>query len=400
MKKQLTFLCLTCDFKGAEFLVALHELGHKAFLVTSQKTENDPWPREYLEDIFFMPENDGRDWSMDTLISGTAYLFRANKIDKIIALDDYDVKKAALLREEFRSPGMGETTARHFYDKLAMRMIAKENNIRIPDFSGLFNDEEIRAFFERNSGPYFVKPRSDAGAIGIRKLENEEEFWDWNHQNIDNRHNYLIECFTPGHVYHVDSLYTNYKPHFTRASRYLQPPFDIAHGGGVFRSQTLDVKSKEEKKLEKLNKKLLEAFGLKFGASHSEFIKSDKDGKFYFLETSARVGGASLADMVEAASGINLWAEWARIEAAMLQELPYMPPKAEKSNAGIVVTLSKFENPDHGPLNHPSIVWRMKKKYHVGLIVKNDESEHVFSTLNQLTDQIYHEYHASIPLKE
>ncbi len=400
MKKQLTFLCLTCDFKGTEFLIALHELGHKVFLVTSQKNEHDPWPREYLEDIFFMPETDGRQWDMDTLVSGTAYIFSQHKVDKIVALDDYDVKKVALLREEFRSPGMGETTARHFYDKLAMRMIARENNIRIPDFSPLFNDGEINEFLSRTKGPWFVKPRSDAGTLGIRKINNPDEFWAWNEEHKEIRYTFLIECFTPGPVYHVDSLYTDYKPHFTRSSRYLQPPFEIAHGGGVFRSQSLDTKSKDAKQLKKLNSTLLEAFGLKFGASHSEFIKNDEDGKFYFLETSARVGGASLADMVEAASGVNLWAEWARIESAMILDLPYAPPIAEKSNAGIVVTLSRFEDPDYGPLEHPSVVWRMIKKYHVGLVVKDDDSEKVTELLNRFTDKIFADYHASVPLRE
>jgi biotin carboxylase len=50
---------------------------------------------------------------------------------------------------------------------------------------------------------------------------------------------------------------------------------------------------------------------LKHGAAHTEFIKCNEDGKIYFLETSSRVGGAHIAEMVEAASGINLWGEWA-----------------------------------------------------------------------------------------
>ena len=400
MKKQLTFLCVSCDFKAVEFLRALHELGHKVFLVTSQKTEELPWPRECLQDIFFMPQNDGRKWDMDTFREGTAYIYREHPIDKMIALDDYDVKKVAMLREDFRSPGMGDTTARHFYDKLAMRMIARDNNIRIPDFSALFSDEEIKDFFVRSNGPWVVKPRSDAGALGIRKLQTEADFWAWNTEHLDVRHTYLIECFTPGHVYHVDSLFTNSKPHFTRSSRYLQPPFEIAHGGGVFRSQTLDVGSKEDKQLTKLNTQLLQAFGLKFGASHSEFIKSNEDGKFYFLETSARVGGAHLADMVHGASGINLWAEWAKIESAMLLGETYKIPKAEKSNAGIIVTLSRFENPDYTQLEHPARWWTMNKKYHVGLILKDDSSEKVFDLLNEYTDKIFADFHTSVPLKE
>lgn len=400
MSRQLTFLCISCDFKGNEFLQALHELGHKVFLVSSKKTEHEPWVRHCLEDIFFMPQDDGRNWDLNTLLQGTAFIFRTHKVDKIIALDDYDVKKVSWLREEFRSPGMGETTARHFYDKLAMRMIARDNDIRIPGFSSLFNDDDIRKFFDSSEGPWVVKPRSDAGALGIRKLADEHAFWEWNDTHKENRHTYLIEEFKPGHVYHVDALMTDYKPLFTRSSRYLQPPFDIAHGGGVFRSQSLDVKDPESKKLKELNAKLIKAFGLKFGASHSEYIKCNEDGKFYFLETSARVGGANLANMVEAASGINLWAEWAKIEAAMLLGEKYKLPETENSNAGIVATLSRFETPDYTPLEHPSVVWKMQKTYHVGLIVKNDDAQEVYELLNKFTEKIFADYHSTVPLKE
>ena len=37
---------------------------------------------------------------------------------------------------------------------------------------------------------------------------------------------------------------------------------------------------------------------------------------FVFLETSARVGGAFIVDTIEAATGINLWREWAKLEIA------------------------------------------------------------------------------------
>ena len=42
---------------------------------------------------------------------------RSKKIDRIVALDDFDVEKGAYLREHFQISGMGQTTARHFRDK-------------------------------------------------------------------------------------------------------------------------------------------------------------------------------------------------------------------------------------------------------------------------------------------
>jgi biotin carboxylase len=80
----------------------------------------------------------------------------------------------------------------------------------------------------------------------------------------------------------------------------------VAHQGGAYISRTLERGSADEKTLLTINKKLMRALGLERGATHAEFIKSDADGKFYFLEIAARVGGAYIADVLEAASGQSL----------------------------------------------------------------------------------------------
>jgi len=48
---------------------------------------------------------------------------------------------------------------------------------------------------------------------------------------------------------------------------------------------------------------LIAALGLVRGVAHAEFIQAHGDGNFCFLECAARVGGAYINEMVEAASG-------------------------------------------------------------------------------------------------
>ena len=392
------FLCVSCEFKGSAFLKAIAEKGHRVYLVTAESKQHEAWPREILTDLFFMPQTDGRIWNMDDLKQGMAHIMRSNKIDRVIALDDYDVQKAAYLREEFRMPGMGQTTARHFYDKLAMRIQARDAGIPVPGFSGLFNDEDINTFLQNSKGPWFVKPRSDAGALGIRKIETVEAFWQHSEVLGENRDRFLIEEFLPGDVYHVDSLTFNGKVLFTRCSQYLQPPFEIAHGGGIFRSHSIPVNESPTPELKATNEHVLIAFGMKHGASHSEFIISD--GRVYFLETSARVGGAHLAEMVEAASGVNLWREWANIEHAMLSGTTYDMPETIDSNAGIVASLSRHEHPDYSQYHDPEIWWTMPKKYHCGFIFRHDSRQRILELLDKYLHVIQKDYHASVPLKE
>ncbi len=400
MDRTYVFLCIACEYKGGAFLRQLKRLGHTVFLVTSEKTRHDAWPVDDIEEIFYMPEKDGRKWDMQQLSSGVAYLFRAHKIDRVIALDDYDVWKAARLREEFRIPGMGETTARHFFDKLSMRIEARDAGLPVPGFSALFNDDTIRQFLKTSQGPWLAKPRRDAGSLGIRKIPDAEAFWKWSDEAGDHRHEYLLEEYRPGIICHVDGLNYHDETLFTRCSQYLDAPFDVAHGGGIFQSKTMGSKDPLAKKLVNLNTKVLSAFGLRHGASHSEYIVRDGGKEILFLETSARCGGAHLTDMVEAASGLNLWAEWANIEHAVLTGKKYHLPLVDELQAGIIVTLSKYEKPDYNGFTDEEIWWTLNKDYHIGFIFQHKTEKRINEMMGKYAAVIRDEFATTVPLKE
>ncbi len=393
----LTFLCVSSYFKGEDFIRSCKQEGNRVFLVTSKGLETEPWPWDHIDETFYLEEDEVQQWNMNDFISGLAYFMRHHKIDRIVALDDFDVEKAAHLREQFRIPGMGQTTARYFRDKLAMRIKAAEAGIPVPAFSDLFHDEDINEYARTVSPPWMVKPRSEASATGITKVHSAEELWEVIHKLGDHRPNYLVEQFKPGDVYHVDALTVDGKVQFARASQYLSTPMEVAHGGGVFRSHTIAFGSKEDKALQKLNTKVMKAFGMQFSASHTEFIRCHEDGKFYFLETSSRVGGAHLAEMVEMSSGINLWGEWAKIESAMASGKAYELPPVNDDYAGIIVSLSRFARPDTSSFADPEICWRMDKDHHIGMIVKSESRERVLELLDQYTERVLRDFHASAP---
>jgi hypothetical protein len=148
-----------------------------------------------------------------------------------------------------------------------------------------------------------------------------------------------------------------------------------------------------------LNEKVIKAMGLLRGVSHTEFIEADEDGKLYFLETSARVGGAHIADLVEAASGINLWREWAKIETQRgVGDYEY--PQVQNNYAGIIQSLAKQEWPDLTNYNDPEIIWKLNKRFHAGLIIRSDNPERVEELLDTYTQRFYNDFFATAPMKE
>lgn len=391
-KQPLNFICISTYFKGEDFIKRCKAEGNNVYLLTMKELEHENWPWDSIDDTFYIDN-----WNTNDIIKGLAYKYRSIKFDRFVALDDFDVEHVAAIREHFRMPGMGSTTSRYFRDKLAMRVKAKNEGVNVPEFTALFNDNVINSYADNVSPPWLLKPRSEASAAGIKKIHSKDELWQVIHSLGDERDNFLVEKFAPGDVYHVDGLNFDGKVVFSRVSKYLDTPFEVAHGGGIFRSATCKLGDKVEKALSKMNAEVMKAFGMKYGASHTEFIASKETGELFFLETSSRVGGANLAEMVAFASGINLWSEWAKIESDQLKNETYVLPKIIDKYAGIVVSLSRYEYPDTSSFTDKEIVWRMHKQWHIGFIVVSDSSERILELLDSYTQRIASEFHASLP---
>ena len=393
--KEKTIVCISCYYKGYDFMDEMKKLGNKIILIASESTREKNWPWHAIDEVYYMTEVEPSVWNLEHLVQGFSHLMKSTKIDAVIALDDYDVEKAALIRESFRIPGMGQTTQRYFRDKLAMRQMAKDSGSDVPEYSSIFNDETVAEFVDKIPPPWVLKPRSEASATGIIKIQSKEELLKAIDNLGDKRHHFLLESFKPGDVFHVDSLVYNSEIVFVSASQYLSPPMEVSHEGGVFRSKTLGKNSPEFIALEKANRKLLKSFGLKNGATHTEFIRGKDDRKWYFLETSSRVGGAHISDLVEAASGVNLWREWAKIENAWLKNAAYQLAKPKELFGGLIICLSKEKNPDFKEFEQPEVYKFLPMDYHVGLVYQSQDANKIRELLDDAAMKI-NDHHISI----
>lgn len=386
-----TIFCIATYRKGDDFLRQCRKDGCRVLLLTDEKLRDADWPREAIDEFFYirrgMPEDDIR--------KGLAHVARTERIDRIVALDDFDVELGAMLREYLRIPGMGTTTARAFRDKLAMRTRARAAGIPCPDFVHVLNHAAIAQWTARVPPPWVLKPRSQAAAIGITKIEGEEQLWRAIEDLRDSHADYLLEQFTPGDVYHADAIVFDGEPRFCMISRYGTPPMSVAHHGGIFVTRTLGADDPAVEPLRQRCAHVLKSFGLRRGVSHTEFIHGP-DGEWYFLETSARVGGAYIVDMIEAATGINLWREWARVEMRG-EDGTYEIPEAKTGHAGIILSLARQEEPDTSTYTDPEIVQRIRKRHHAGLIVASPQAERVAERLQEYVSRFYTDFHASAP---
>lgn len=366
-------LCISSYEKGQEFLRQCAEMGVKPTLLTVEKLRWADWPHEVLEDLVTMPDG----LSTEQILNTVSWMMRGRIYDRVVALDEFDQETAAAIREHARIPGMGATTAAYYRDKLAMRTSAQGDGFLVPEFCRVLNYDELRDYMGAVPAPWLLKPRTQASALGIRRMNNAEEVWRALDELGDQQSRYLLERFVPGEIYHVDAIVNEGRVVFQVAHQYGTPPMAVMHEGGVFTTRTVDRRSREWAELTELNARLAPSMGLQRGVTHAEYIRAQADGRFYFLEIAARVGGAFIAELVEAATGVNLWREWARVEIANLRREAYAVPRAAALYAGSVLCLASTAQPDTSAFKADEIVLRMKKDHHAGLIVRSNDPERV-----------------------
>jgi hypothetical protein len=387
-QRPITILCLASEYKGVPFIEECARQGARVLLLTAEKFADKPWPWEAIAQHYKMPDLH----IQPDITHAVSYLARDNDIDRIVALDDYDVATAAALREHLRLSGLGDTQARYFRDKLGMRTQAAAHHIPVPAFTPVFNYDQLRDYMGTVSPPWVLKPRFEAGAIGIRKLHDSEAVWRALDALGDEQSFYLLEQFVPGDVYHVDALVWGGEVVFAVSSRYGAPPLSVTQGGGIFNTRLLPRESDDFRATTGLAADVFRAFGLERGVTHTEFIRAHHDGRFHFLETAARVGGAHIDKMVEAATGIALWQEAARIELASVRGEAYALPEHRADYAGLIICLAREQWPDLSAYDDPEIVWRVPRENHAGLLVASSDPARVDELLNAYNERFARDF--------
>ncbi len=313
-----------------------------------------------------------------------------------MALDEFDLENAALLREHMRLPGLGQATSRYFRDKLAMRSQAKRKGIPVPGFTGVFHHDDLRTFMREVPGPWLLKPRMNAFAIGIKPIQQESDLWPVLDQLGDPQSHYVLERFVAGEVFHVEGVTWGGKLLCSIPCQYGRPPIQTMHQGGVFTTRNLSLISDDGVGLVTIHQQLIEGFGLPDGVTHSEFIKSAADGRFYFLETAARVGGAYIADMVEFATGVNPWEEWARMEYALAAGKEYTLAALHRDFAGSVISLARQDSPDLGAFTDPEIALQLHKPHRAGITVTSHSEARVKELVESYAERFLEDFCAVV----
>lgn len=392
--KTRTILCLADAEKGQAFLRAIKERGFRVILLTRDGLKNADWPRECIDELHTIHELNRSQELTDFVL----WLARDRQIDAVVGLDEFDMTRAAALRELLRLPGMPLSRTLHWRDKLSQRQLCQEAGIPVPPFVSFYTRSAVKHFLETVPGPWLVKPRLLAGSLGIRKYETWQEvggaFERLGGESVD----YVLEQFIPGPLYHVDGIVDGGKVLWAQAHKYGRPLLEVAQNGGVFTSCTVQRGSATEKALLDVHARMVNALGLDRGVTHAEFIE-DAQGRFVFVETACRVGGAHLSDLIEKTSGVNLWREWARLTALAPDERYTLPP-VRAEHGGLLLCLARQKQPDYSGYADPEVRMRIEHDHHAGLVVATGTAARAEEMIAGYVKRFESEFLAVLPAVE
>ena len=155
---------ITIGQTNMTFIVPKEAVEHVEVLSDDDLVEVEPEDNEVVP---YIPKDEDYEVGMEKLADALP--------DHIF--DEYDVETVAVLREHLRLPGMGHTATLRFRDKLAMRQITQAAGINVPDFTPILNYDRLRDFMDAVPAPWVLKPRTEAGAMGIKRMHHSEELW-------------------------------------------------------------------------------------------------------------------------------------------------------------------------------------------------------------------------------
>jgi hypothetical protein len=293
---------------------------------------------------------------------------------------------------------MGDTSARVFRDKLAMRVLARESHIPVPDFTGVLHYPDIDDFTKRVPPPYMLKPRQEAASAGIKKIGSVEELWQEIHALGDLQSYFLIEKYIPGEVCHVDAIVSEGKVMLMECHKTGIPPFDVSHGGGVFSTSTVERGTEEDRLLRETAHAVLTRFKLLRGTAHVELIKGQRRGGVFPRGGGAgrrrahrRAGGGVDGDQPVAGVGGHRDRQGA---------VPYVLPDKREDYAALVQCLAHEERPDLGAYTDPEIVYHTPDRYHAGVIVRSASHARVEALRTSYLPRFAKDFVAVVPLFE
>lgn len=267
---------------------------------------------EYVRDCEFVPYAELR-------IRRAA---RETPFTHLITDNEYDLERAARIREDLGIPGQSAASALSFRDKAVMKEVAG-GTVPTARFARLDTIVDLTDFIDEIGYPVVVKPVKQGGSRDISVLHGDDDLIEFSRRHW--REDLMAEEFIEGRMYHVDAVIApGYR--FVASSRYVRSCLGTFSGQNNGSLQ-LHPEDKFAVRLEEFFDRVLEAFDTpEVSAYHLEVFHTPDD-ELVLCEIASRVGGNRIPALTRATYGVDLHTTWLRQSCGLpVAPAPTAPP--------------------------------------------------------------------------
>lgn len=255
---------------------------------------------------------------------------RRRPVDHLLVFSEFDILRAARLRERLGIPGQGFASALAFRDKVRMKRHWADAGVPAAAHAALGAPADLLAFADHVGYPVVVKPRAGMGSARVRVLADEPQARAWLADTFiheeDGRSAWMAEEYIDGAMLQVDGVYHDrgVEVNWPTSVSSLLACFD----GAATTSVTLEPDDPLTPRAQRLVTRALAALPVGGPIVFHAEVWVGRDGTLLMNEVAARIGGGQTRQIVETAFGIDLvrrYVECTVDEDARAYPLPTRP---------------------------------------------------------------------------
>ncbi|MGW5096237.1 ATP-grasp domain-containing protein [Streptomyces nodosus] len=259
-------------------------------------------------------------------------LHRKMDFNRVIALSEFDILRAARLRELMGLPGQNVHSAVAFRDKLRMKELLDGAGVPVAPYAPVSHLDDLLGFVEEHGYPIVVKPRRGGGSMGVHVLRDRDDLTSLlaAHRDLgtDDGAQLLAEKYIEHELFHVDGVITDGRPLLMWPSTQGDTScLDIMRGRALH-SCLLDADDPLLEPLREITRRALAALPVPGTFMFHAEVFRDAGGRLVFNEVASRMGGGMIEHVLQLGFGITLPEVYVRSLAA--HDVPLIPGVPEQ----------------------------------------------------------------------
>jgi biotin carboxylase len=252
----------------------------------------------------------------DDVIARATDWLRGRNVDLVLANWEPVMLLAARMNERWGLVSdsiMTVDAVRGFRDKRLMKERVEAHGLRVPRSVRVKTAAEAREAVTIVGLPLVIKPIAGAGSADTFKVDDAASL-DLVLPLLTNVPEAIVEEYVEGEELTYDALVVGGEPVYENVVQYFPKPI-ISRSEETVSPAQVAIADLSQPRLApgiQLGRGVLKALGMKDGFVHMEWYLTPS-GDAVFGEIACRAGGAKLVDMMNWASDIDLYREWARV---------------------------------------------------------------------------------------